>query len=47
MTCVVDCEEKLDSRVSHASIDVVASMTIPMMLSVREETMAHMIDWTC
>jgi hypothetical protein len=40
---VVDCVAKLTSRVSQASLDVETSITIPIMLSVREEMMAERI----
>jgi hypothetical protein len=42
----VDCDAKLASRVSHASMDVERSITIPITPSVREETMAERIAWS-
>jgi hypothetical protein len=40
MTRAVDCDAKLTSSVSQASWDVVASVTMPITGSVREEMMA-------
>jgi hypothetical protein len=42
--CTVDCDAKLASRVSQASLEVEARITIPITPSIREETMAERIN---